>query len=68
MIPDNTKELMPALRAYLKKPKKLNGFVGFDGFIDEIISIVKSRTDIDQYTPFTSMGSFADKVQKAAGK
>lgn len=43
-------------------------FIGFDGFTDEIISAVQQRTSSTDYTPFTDIASFGQRITEAAGK
>lgn len=42
--------------------------VGFDGFVDEIISVVDKRYDFQTFDPIDTISSFADKVEAAAGQ
>ena len=41
--------------------------VGFDGFVDEIISVVDKRHDADHYDAITSIDDFGSRVSAAAG-
>lgn len=41
--------------------------VGFDGFVDEIVHLVDSRTDPREFTRIESMAAFAHRVEAAAG-
>lgn len=43
-------------------------FVGFDGFIDTLARVVKSRQDSHNYTAFSSISQWADSLKEAAGK
>lgn len=40
---------------------------GFDGFVDEIVHMVDSRTGPNEFTRIESMGEFARRVEAAAG-
>lgn len=42
-------------------------FVGFDGFVDEIVKAVAQR-DGKQFTSFLNIGRFADRIASFAGK
>ncbi|MEM1354272.1 MAG: PfkB family carbohydrate kinase [Planctomycetota bacterium] len=42
--------------------------IGFDGFIDSIISVVDKRYDVDRYDPIPTIARFAEKIAAAAGK
>lgn len=41
--------------------------IGFDGYIDELISVVRNRIDPDNFQPFTSIGEFAGALQQSKG-
>jgi sugar/nucleoside kinase (ribokinase family) len=41
--------------------------VGFDGFVDTILQVVKTRQSPTKYEPFTKMADWADRVAAAAG-
>lgn len=41
---------------------------GFDGFVDEFISVVGERQNLDDYQPVPDMTAFAAWVQAAAGR
>ncbi|MEX1012729.1 MAG: PfkB family carbohydrate kinase [Waddliaceae bacterium] len=43
-------------------------FIGFDGFTDEIISVVKTRESYDSYLPYEKMSAFGKTITEAAGK
>ncbi|MDE3057311.1 MAG: hypothetical protein KGJ59_05070 [Bacteroidota bacterium] len=43
-------------------------FIGFDGFVDEIIHLVSERQDADRFTRIETISAFAERVQQAAGK
>ena len=47
------------------KPKKV--FVGFDGFIDEIIHIVDIRYDSDSYKRIPTIQAYADRIARGSG-
>jgi hypothetical protein len=40
---------------------------GFDGFVDEMITVVGERHDSENYTPVPDIGTFGKLVQAAAG-
>lgn len=41
---------------------------GFDGFVDEMINVVGSRQNPDQYQPVADIATFGAMVTAAAGK
>jgi len=69
MQPDPKLALLSAtLRERAGAIPQLSVTVGFDGFVDEIISVVKERQDLDHYTPEKDISAFADRIKAAAGK
>lgn len=42
--------------------------IGFDGFTDEILSCVKTRTDANLFQPFTSIAEFGKRIVEVQGK
>ena len=42
--------------------------IGLDGFVDEIVSVVDKRESLADFTPFTTLASFGDRIKNAAGK
>ncbi len=46
---------------------KANVIVGFDGFVDTILHVVKTRESAAKYTRLERMGDFAEKIAAAAG-
>jgi hypothetical protein len=48
--------------------KNGNVFVGFDGFIDNILRPVRDRRDNKNFTPVTDINTFADRIKSGAGK
>jgi hypothetical protein len=43
-------------------------FIGFDGFTDEIISVVDTRTDVHTYRPMERIAQLGERILAAAGK
>jgi len=69
MQPDPKLSLLSAaLRDRAGAISQLSVAVGFDGFVDEIISVVKERQDLDHYTPEKDISAFGDRIKGAAGK
>ena len=66
----NTKQLFKLLedQATIRQVQNLSFFVGFDGFIDSIYRIVKSRKDASHFTCMTQMHEFSDRIIQAHGK
>lgn len=46
---------------------KLNMLIGLDGFVDEIIHVVDTRTDFDTFTRVGTIEDFGKRILKAAG-
>ena len=42
--------------------------MGFDGFVDEMISLVDERRSLDDFTPVPDIGTFAAMIAAAAGQ
>ena len=61
-------EFDQALGSLKSKAPNLSAFMGFDGFIDEIISVVNKRADAHNFTAFSSISEFGDRIKSAAGK
>ena len=68
----NTPELRAACASQLQsnatKVGALNAFVGFDGFVDEILHVVDKRESTDKYTRLTTITKYAERLAGAANK
>lgn len=68
----NTPELRAAcasqLQAHASKAGTLNAFVGFDGFVDEILHVVDKRENADKYLRLPTISKYAERLAAAAGK
>ena len=60
--------LVARLRASRSRLAELKCLVGFDGYVDEIVRVVKNRPCLDECTYFDTIGDFADHVKAASGK
>ena len=47
---------------------KCSVVVGFDGFVDEIISVVHERHGLDQWSPVRNIETFGNLIKAAAGR
>ena len=56
------------LDKYLQNPPLIKGFLGFDGFVDEIIDVVEVREDVRNYRRFITIDKFNQRVKTASGK
>jgi ketohexokinase len=56
------------LEANATKVGGLNAFVGFDGFVDEILHVVDKRESTDKYQRLTTIAKYAERLAGAAGK
>lgn len=54
---------------HLKKHQDTNikAVMGFDGFVDQILHVVKTRTDANNYIRMETLKEFGDFISKAAG-
>jgi sugar/nucleoside kinase (ribokinase family) len=57
-----------ALRQAGPKLASISAVLGFDGFVDEIITVVDKRHDLDHYEPVESIASMARKILGASGE
>jgi len=48
--------------------RKLSAFVGFDGFVDEIIHVVDKREGADSFQRLPTIAKLAERLAAAAGK
>jgi sugar/nucleoside kinase (ribokinase family) len=48
--------------------KQLSFLVGFDGFTDCLLGVVKTRLSPDNFIPIHTIGDFASRIAEAAGK
>lgn len=56
---------------FKKRAGELSGTrvtAGFDGFVDEIISVVQERRGLDQWTRMSEISDFGNWIQAAAGR
>lgn len=56
------------LRAYASAAAETPVVIGFDGFVDSIISVVDKRYDVDTYDAIPTIARFGEKISAAAGK
>ena len=49
-------------------PGETRVVVGFDGFVDEIITVVDKRHGEGQYEPVKTIAAMADKIRAASGE
>lgn len=61
------KQTAAALKAAAARIEKLPVTVGFDGFVDTILHVVKTRHSATQYDRYTSIKEWSDKLGAAAG-
>lgn len=60
--------LASTLRARGGELAQMSVAAGFDGFVDEMISVVGERSGLESYTPVKDMTEFAGIIAAAAGK
>jgi sugar/nucleoside kinase (ribokinase family) len=61
------KDTAKQLQANAARLEKTRSVVGFDGFVDTILQVVKTRRSPTKYDPFAKMGDWAERVGAAAG-
>ncbi len=68
----NTQELREqtaqALQAAIPKVAELSAFVGFDGFVDDILHVVDKRESAEKYLRLPTIAQLAERFAAAAGK
>ena len=57
-----------AIRAGAARIAATRAFVGFDGFVDEIIAVVDHRYDLHRFDRVETIARMAEKIGAAAGK
>lgn len=55
------------LETALPQVKQLSAFVGFDGFVDEIIHVVDKRESAEKFTRVPTIAMLAERLARAAG-
>lgn len=61
-------ELLERVNSGDADPAELRVVVGLDGFVDEIVHIVKKRTGADSYTRIESIKEFAERIASFSEK
>jgi len=56
------------LRAFAARPEPAPVLVGFDGFVDSIISVVDKRQGVEDYTAIPTIADFGARVSAKAGQ
>ncbi len=60
-------ELAECLRARTAEVAASAAVTGFDGFVDEMITVVGERHNLDTFTRVEDIGQFGDLIRQAAG-
>ena len=64
---DQKEILIKTIEKVKSSDAKKVAFVGFDGFIDEILDVVKKRIDPDNYQKVETIKEFSDLIASSAG-
>ncbi|MEE9404428.1 MAG: hypothetical protein V3V20_06015, partial [Algisphaera sp.] len=56
------------LRAFAARPDPTPVLIGFDGFVDSIISVVDKRNDVDDFTTIPTIADFGARISAKAGQ
>ena len=69
MMNENLKNDIDSLLDYLEKinNKNIKAVMGLDGFVDQILHVVKTRTDANNYVRMETLKEFGEFICKAAG-
>ncbi|MEM1108296.1 MAG: hypothetical protein AAGH99_06360 [Planctomycetota bacterium] len=62
------KSAAAGLRAFGGRPEPAPALVGFDGFVDSIISVVDKRRDVDRFDAMPTIADFGARVSAKAGQ
>ncbi len=65
MLSTNASELKKALSQL--NCRKFNMLIGVDGFVDQIIQVVGSRRDVNNYESIQTIKEFSERLGRAAG-
>lgn len=68
---DNTslrQQVIAALESASERLGKTRVVVGFDGFVDTILHVVKTRQSASEYSRMEKMSEFAQRIAEAAGQ
>lgn len=65
---DALEELAKTLRDRAPEIAALDVVAGFDGFVDEMISVVEERASLQEYRRVETIGHFAELIAAAAGR
>ena len=56
------------LLEFFRIPRKpINAFIGLDGFVDEIVHVIRKRYDAENYERITTMVEYGNKIANASG-
>ncbi|HRY50043.1 MAG TPA: PfkB family carbohydrate kinase [Candidatus Paceibacterota bacterium] len=61
-------EIAQILRQQSDRLLQFQVVAGFDGFVDEIISVVQERSDLNTWSAVRDISSFGDLIKAAAGR
>lgn len=64
----NIRNLVAKLMQNKEYLRNINSCIGFDGYIDEIIRVVKSRDSFSDYEVYSTIEEFADSIRAASRK
>lgn len=56
------------LRAFQSRPEKSAVLIGFDGFVDSIISVVDKRHNVDAFDAIPTIADFGARISAKAGQ
>jgi sugar/nucleoside kinase (ribokinase family) len=62
------KQTAEGVKRFIHQMKQTPVLIGFDGFVDSIISVVDKRYDTQRFDPVKTIAQFSEKISDAAGK
>lgn len=66
--PELREECAEKLLATAPRSSEISAFVGFDGFVDEIIHVVDKRYGADKFDRIPTIAALAERLAEAAGR
>ena len=60
-------QVVDSLKSAASRLKETRVLIGFDGFVDTILHVVKTRESATKYTRVERMTEFSEKIREAAG-
>src|SRR6267154_718611 len=66
--PELRQQTATQLESAAARASQMTAFVGFDGFVDEILHVVDKRESAEKYVRLPTIAKYAERLAAAAGK